>query len=229
MRLHPGKENCAVLDFGENFKRHGALDAIDFGKPREVRGKQGAGGGAGNKQCPNCNEWVAPSTRQCDCGFIFLNHEATADTSSDVMAKPKSWQVVGVTMNRHTKKTSIAGTPDTLRVNYTCQPLNEPSGNLTEQSFSEWVCLEHDGFARRKAEMWWVARSIAPVPNTIDEALDLWQRGAIGSPESIVTIREGKYDRIIRTQGMYKPEEWSEPLPEMTEEDAWGESEEAPF
>lgn len=229
MRLHPEKLNCVVLDFGENFKRHGALDAIDFGKPREVRGKQGAGGGSGNKQCPNCNEWVSSSTRQCECGFLFLNHQGEADTSSDVMAKPKSWQVVGVTMNRHTKKSSVEGTPDTLRVNYTCQPLNEPSGNLTEQSFSEWVCLEHDGFARRKAEMWWVARSIAPVPSTIEEALDLWNRGAIGSPESIVTMREGKYDRIIRTQGIYKPEEWSDPLPEMTEEDAWGESEEMPF
>jgi DNA repair protein RadD len=230
MRLHPGKENCLVLDYGENFKRHGALDAIDFGKPKKVRGKQGAGSGSGNKQCPNCNEWVAPSTRQCECGFIFLNHQGEADTSSDIMATPKKWEVVNVDMQRHIKKSSLEGTPDTLRVTYTVQPIDRSEqGTLTEETISEWVCIEHDGFARRKAEMWWVARSLVPCPDTIEEALDWWKRGAIGSPEVITTIRKGRFNEILSTQGIYKPEEWSDPLPEMTEEEVWGEEEEAPF
>lgn len=231
MRLHPSKENCLVLDFGENFKRHGALDAIDFGKPREVRGKQGAGGGSGNKQCPNCNEWVASSTRQCECGFIFLNHQGEADTSSDVMATPKKWEVVGLTMNRHIKKSSLEGTPDTLRVNYVVQPLEGERGNMTEQTISEWVCIEHPpGYARTKAAVWWAARSLVPCPESIDEALGWWRRGAVGCPEIITTIKDGRFNKILSTQGIYKPEEWSDPLPELTEEEVWGESEEeAPF
>ena len=42
-RLHPGKENCLVLDFGGNVLRHGPVDAIRIqaGEPPGERGGAG--------------------------------------------------------------------------------------------------------------------------------------------------------------------------------------------
>ena len=42
----------------------------------------------------------------------------------------------------------------------------------------EWVCIEHDGYARRKAEHWWRARSVEPFPGSVEEAVELARAGA---------------------------------------------------
>jgi DNA repair protein RadD len=63
---------------------------------------------------------------------------------------------------------------------------------------SEWVCLEHDGFARQKAVAWWRKRSKVPVPATAAEAVAIANAGRLAATTSI-TVRSvsGKeYDRI---------------------------------
>jgi DNA repair protein RadD len=56
------------------------------------------------------------------------------------------------------------------------------------QFHKEWICFEHTGFARGKAESWWRARSLLPVPSTAAEACRLAHAGAL-APTSHITVR----------------------------------------
>lgn len=207
-RLFPGKENCLILDFGENIKRHGPVDAIDFGKVKSV----GSGGDGPTKECPNCQELIPAGKRQCFCGWIFppreiARHEESADGTSTVLAAPQKWQVVESSARKHIKRNKPG--PATFRMDYV---VVEPgaSGNLAEKTISEWICFDHDGFARGKAVSWWKKRSKAPPPDSVDAALDLWAGGALASARSITTKQDGKFQRVIDWELDEIPEEWSE-------------------
>ena len=83
-RLHPGKKNCLVLDFGGNVLRHGPVDQMHV---RETAGG-GKGGDAPAKECPECQSLIAAGYARCpDCGYEFpkperANHDAQASTES---------------------------------------------------------------------------------------------------------------------------------------------------
>ena len=213
-RVDPSKTDCAVIDFGNNISRHGPLDNENYGlKTKQQRETEGNPGGPGQKECPNCHEWVAANTRECVCGFIFPpTHDANADSKSALLAADvvaTDWIVESVTMHRH-KKRKPDGRPDTLCVTYTCQPAYSTGGNITRKDICEWVCIEHDGYARTKASQWWRARSIAPVPSDIDEAIELWQRGAVATSSAISTKPDGHFLRIVKHELDEKPETWDE-------------------
>jgi DNA repair protein RadD len=59
---------------------------------------------------------------------------------------------------------------------------------------TEWVCLEHNGFARQKAVTWWQRRSQQPVPLTITAALE--RTDDLMTPSQIHLIQNGKYQEI---------------------------------
>ena len=199
-RLFPGKSNALILDFGENILRHGPLDAIDFGKPK----KKNPDAEAPTKKCINCEQDVPLSAAVCPfCGFQFppreLKHGEEADKLAQILSKPQDWLVEEVNMSRHKKAKSI-GVPDTLRVDYICR-VPGYEGNLALEKISEWICLDHDGWAGQKAQAWWRRRSDAsPVADDngswIDSCIDWWKRGAVATPTRITTIREGKFYRI---------------------------------
>ena len=107
-----------------------------------------------------------------------------------------------------------------MRVNYTVVPLDSEGGNLETQQISEWVCLEHAGFANSKAITWWQSRSGLPVPMTVDEAVDLARRGALAWPRQITTIKDGRWWRILNAELDAKPDEL---LPEGSEVDEFDE------
>jgi len=198
-RLFPGKDNALILDFGENILRHGPLDAIDFGKPK----KKNPDADAPTKKCVNCEQDVPLSAAVCPfCGFQFppreLKHGEEADKLAQILSKPQDWLVEEVNMARHQKAKGIG--PDTLRVDYICR-VPGYEGNLALEKISEWVCLDHDGWAGQKAQAWWRKRSdAAPVSDDtgswIDSCIDWWKRGAVATPTRITTIREGKFYRI---------------------------------
>lgn len=230
LRMHADKRDCLILDFGENIKRHGPIDAIDYGRDSQKSGT----GDEPTRTCPNCGELVALSAKECACGFTFPpikrepKHGDQADTQSEVLAKPELWEVVCVELSRHRKRNAQPGDNDTLRIDYICQPL-DGGGNISEQMISEWVCIEHPpGYAYRKACIWWRGHSKAPMPVTIEEAINLWQRGAVLLPAQIEAIRDGKFYRITRrVMDGELPESWSETA---TESVPWETSdEEVPF
>ena len=93
--------------------------------------------------------------------------------------------------------------PRTLRVKY----------RLGFNHFqSEWICFEHTGRARKKAEAWWRRRSNAPVPESAEEAVRLTNGRALCQTTAITVRRVGKdgYDRIIGYVLGAKPP-WREP------------------
>lgn len=222
LRTSPGKFDCLILDFGENIKRHGPLDSDTYGALKDGgRGKGDGTGEAPTKVCPSCEEPCPISARECECGWIFpapevakhgTNPDGSAILEKDVI--PDRWIVEEVMMSRHIKR-GDAQAPNTLRVDYRCQPAEGPTGGMTSKVISEWVCLEHEGYALSKAKLWWSARSNSPVDG-IDDAISLWKRGAVATPFAITTRPDGKFTKIVSVELDPKPETW-QPEPEPGE------------
>jgi len=64
---------------------------------------------------------------------------------------------------------------------------------------SEWICFEHTGYARGKAEAWWRQRSDEPVPDSAEDAVAIANAGGL-APTLAVTVRHvagEKYDRVV--------------------------------
>jgi DNA repair protein RadD len=205
-RLCEGKENCLVLDFGGNVLRHGPVDAIRI-RPVNHRGE----GEAPAKQCPECRSIVAAGYALCpDCGYEFpprerRNHDATASTEGILSGEVTTTvhPVDAVYYSVHQKRGAPDDAPKTLRVEYRIG---------FHQYQSEWICFEHSGWARHKAESWWRRRSVAPVPESAAEAEALASDGALCETRSI-TVRSvvgEEYPRIIGYDLGPKPA-WREP------------------
>jgi DNA repair protein RadD len=182
-RLAPGKENCLVLDFAGNVSRHGPIDLVE---PRKSGG--GGGGEAPTKVCPECENILPIAASECpDCGYEFPAPEVkiapTASTLAILSGKRDRWvEVSSVTYRKHVKE----GSPPSLRVEYHC-------GLVIHK---EWVCLEHQGYARLKAEGWWERRSVAPIPRTVDEALSAV--GGLLRPSHIFVRSNGQFTEISK-------------------------------
>ena len=201
LRKHESKADCLVLDFGGNIRRHGPIDSDNYGTEVKVPGE----GSAPKKNCPNCESAVAISAQICeDCGFKFPpaepadKHDSNADENSTLIGQspPEQWVVVGCCWTKWTKKKET-DKPPTLRVMYDCQPA-DAEGNLSNEDISEWVCFEHDGYARKKAQAWWDAHSIADCPDTVDAAIKLLDRGCCRMPIGLTTKSDGKWRSIVK-------------------------------
>jgi DNA repair protein RadD len=180
-RLAPAKENCLVLDFAGNVRRHGPIDLV-----RPKRPGDGGGGEAPTKVCPDCDSIIALSATECpDCGYNFPAREvkiAPTAATLPVLSPKQQWlPVTGVSYSRHDK----AGGRPSLKVTYS-------SGLAT---YSEWVCLEHQGYARQKAAEWWRKRAPGcPVPLSVAEALT--QTSRLARPSDISVRPSGRYLEI---------------------------------
>lgn len=189
MRTAPGKESCLVLDFAGNVSRHGPVDQVKAWIPKP----KDEGVSAPMKVCPSCGTRVAASVRICGCGHVFeFNeeppHSATASDAPVLSTDSRSLDTRHVTHCSYHHHQSIGKLPS-LRVDYF-------SGML--RVASEWVCLNHDGYARAKAAHWWIRRvgTAIPVPATVRDALELPLQEIVKQPKAIV-IKQGKYSEIV--------------------------------
>jgi DNA repair protein RadD len=180
-RLAPGKENCLVLDFAGNVRRHGPIDLVRPRRPGEA-----GGGEAPTKVCPMCESIIALSATECpDCGYVFPAREVkiapTAATLPVLSPKVQWLPVHGVSYSRHDK---LGGLPS-LKVTYSCGL----------KSYSEWVCIEHQGYARQKAAEWWRKRAPGcPVPLTVDQTIA--EAARLARPSAISVRPSGRYVEI---------------------------------
>ncbi len=210
-RLHPGKTDCLVLDFGGNVLRHGPVDQL------RADGHAPGNGEAPVKECPICQELVAAGYAACPaCGFVFppperRQHEAAA-TSAGILSDQvtrSEYDVADVFYAVHTKRGAPPDAPRSVRVDYQVG---------FQTYFSEWVCVEHTGYAREKAVRWWTQRSHEPVPDTAEAAVELAESGALAPTHRITVERKPgeSFDRIVRHELGPKPPrlEGEEDLPE---------------
>ena len=194
-RLHPGKQDCLVLDFGGNIMRHGPVDAL------EIKDRSSGKGPAPAKECPQCQAVIHAAYASCpQCGFEFParareRHDDQASTAGILSGEVTEtlFDVSKVQYSIHHKRGAAEDHPRTLRIDY-CRGLRE--------YHSEWVCPEHSGYARGKFEAWWRQRSHEPFPDTAEEAADIGNRGGLAETSSITvrSVAGEKFERIVAYQ-----------------------------
>jgi DNA repair protein RadD len=92
-----------------------------------------------------------------------------------------------ITYHEHMK----AGSQPTMRVEYHCGLM----------IYKDWVCFEHRGSARAKAERWWRDRtgSVMPVPCPLfsRDAVRWGEEGSLREPIAIRIRPDGKYWQVV--------------------------------
>ena len=158
-RPYETKKNCLVLDFAGNTRRLGPIN--DPVKPRKKGDKVGE---APIRICDACGVYNHASARFCcNCGAEFtFKTKLVAHAGTDALLRSDApvieyFSVDRVIYHRHEKE----GSPAMIKVSYY-------SGL---RMFNEFVCLEHGGFARKRARDWWRTRHSVEPPETTDEGL----------------------------------------------------------
>lgn len=194
-RLHPGKDDCLVLDFGGNVLRHGPVDAVQSDAPAS-----NGTGDAPAKECPDCHELIHAAYAICpECGHAFPppnreRHEATASSTGIISGQVTrtAERVIETTYAVHEKRDASPDAPRSMRVEYRIG---------FNRYISEWICFEHpqSSYARVKAEQWWRHRSRESVPDTAERAVLLAEEGVVAQTFSVTVAHKAgeKYDRIV--------------------------------
>ena len=200
LRPHPGKECCLVLDFAGNTERLGPINNVEVKQKGDKKGD----GEVRLKVCDNCFVYVHPATRTCDnCGYEFpfnvqkdLQQTASSADIVDTGVKEKWVAVKEIRYSIHQK----TGQPNSLRVSYQCG-LN---------TFSEWICLQHKGYAKHKAKHWVKRRlsDLCEFPETVDELFKIAKNGFLREPSQILVDSSTRYSSIKKYN--FEPELSSE-------------------
>ena len=201
LRLDPSKESCLVLDFAGNTMTHGPIDALTVHRKKSSKNDDEPRE-APAKTCPQCESIVAAGVHfcpQCNHEFEFdsKKHEAQAQGGSVLSGESTRYEINHILYDRHTPRRE--GAIPSMRVDY-----HEGYRRVA----SEWVCFEHEGFARAKAERWWALRTgwdPDDTPLTIDAALTLAESGALREPVAIHTKPDGKFTRIVDYEWPERP------------------------
>tara|TARA_R110002012_G_scaffold91912_1_gene223279 strand:- start:24369 stop:25973 length:1605 start_codon:yes stop_codon:yes gene_type:complete len=192
LRLHPQKDNCLVLDYGQNIETHGPLDQIDGGAVRLAK-------------CKDCSELFSHAVGACpSCGWTMPKREVErmeAEQTERILHAARAAEVAilsnheqlldvdEVTLSRHICKDAA----DKLRVSYRCGL----------QLVHEWLDLDGDNASKSKAQAWWAKRFGWPEAQgiTVNDALcDMFmgQRIQNKTKTIVVTKEGGKAFRIVR-------------------------------
>lgn len=165
------KRGCLVLDFVGNVQRHGPIDRLALKEPGPKKPEP-------KKTCPECQAEISVFANLCpECGYVFEPGEKPpaeppkANQNAIIAGiqpppPPVRYEVSRVAYSKHIGKSGIP----TLRVDYFAGFLRVAS---------EWVCLEHTGYARQKAASWWALRrptsdwSLMTVDQTLQWLIDI--------------------------------------------------------
>lgn len=197
MRLAEGKQNCLLLDFAGNVMRHGLVDRV-----KGVHKKRGEETEEENlKECEACHAYNPKSATTCSsCGAPFEKQvREPVDRESKLFGRNMAERVqttqdelrmvhiMSVWYQRHQKP----GSPDSLRVFHLVPGETWP--------VSDFVCLEHEGYAQKKAHEWWRRRSTGgQPPASVSEALSRVHE--LRQPRRALVRREGKFLEIVSVQ-----------------------------
>ncbi|MBB4235072.1 DEAD/DEAH box helicase [Rhizobium esperanzae] len=193
------KPSCLVLDFAGLVDKHGPVDMV---QPKEP----GSGDGeAPIKICPlesedkhgrvGCGEKVHASARTCPC----CSYEFDIDDSPKIAAhaadvpimttvEPEPRTVSSRTFRFHEGK---GDKPPSVKVTYM----------VGMTAINEWVCPQHTGFAKSKADRYWLAHGgQRPFPKTPIEWLER-QDELAETAEIMVKPRDRYWDVVSHVVG----------------------------
>jgi DNA repair protein RadD len=157
------KQNCLVLDFGQNVTRLGPINDPRVPLPRERK----RAGDAPIRICDQCGVYNHASARKCwYCGYIFPVYLKIGSSSTEALVRKRGQLVLPEVGTRQVDRVLYMtwrkpGKPDSMKVIYYCGP----------NMYSEWVCMEHGGYPTHKAHEWWRERTNIPPPSTTADAL----------------------------------------------------------
>ena len=186
MRIADGKIDCLWLDFSDTTERLGPVDGIKGRKARKKIDRE-----APSKLCDECGEVCPAAALECpSCGYQFPpppEREVRAASNaavmlSQVLTRIVTYPVTDVRYSIHKK----LGSPDSLRVDYW-------SG--MKKVASEWVCFEHAGWARARAQRWWQRRTGGPAPATVTDAIT--RADELEQPATITVNESGKWPELV--------------------------------
>lgn len=192
MRIAPEKDDCIVLDFAGNVRRHGPITAVE---PPSKKGK----GVAPTKTCPQCSEIVLAALSVCECcGFEFPKPEPEPKDKNyrlhddDIMGfRPVDMRVTKWQWHKHVSRTSGK---EMLRVTY--------YGNLSDEPITEYLPVTHERYAGDKARIKLVTLAMNAgvyIDNSAQiELNDLANMMNKGQPPTSITYkREGKFFKVV--------------------------------
>lgn len=179
LRVSPNKSDCLILDFAGNTARLGPINDVQI----TIRKKGTKDMPPVMKECPACFELVFPAVRVCpDCGFEFEFDSALEGMYSDleVISEGAKWlDVTEIHYSLHEKRYA----PNTMKVTYLCGL----------RSIREWICVEHNGYAKLSADNWIEFRGGNPIDSAADAVLQAVQ---LKKPKRILVDGRGKYPVI---------------------------------
>lgn len=188
MRVADGKTDCLWLDFTDTTSELGPVNKVS-GRKRRRNGPREAP----MKICDECGSLNPINAKECTtCLAPFpvedepVRHGAAASTAPAIETAAdsiKTYAVTSVTYRSHNK----AGKPTSMCVSYW-------SGMIVVAR--EWVCFNHEGFARSKAVAWWRWRTGFGVPESTEQAL--LNTKHLVMPTQIQVNVSGKYPEIVR-------------------------------
>lgn len=198
MRIHANKADTLVLDFGGNIERHGPIDLIVVRK-KAKRNKDGdieivsevTTGQGKEKVCPKCRTTIGIGRKSCPyCGYEFpleINHESS---SSDGSVISQQYEVFDVSRTEYSIHQKGEDEPKILKIEYFYS---------FDKSIKDFLCFDHKGFARQKAEERWrlIAKCPEVIPDCTEDAVFFASTGDIKEVVAIKCKRDGAFLKPI--------------------------------
>lgn len=214
-----GKDDCLIADHGRNLAYHGPIDQISPRAPNKGDGEQP------KKLCPQeetdiegktgCGEQIPISRMTCHCcGYIFPPSEEVKITAqaADVpvlsVAPPEPRTVTSRNFYFHEGK---GDKPPSVKVSYM----------VGMTAINEWVCPQHQGFPKSKADRYWRAHGgKMPFPKTVLEWIER-QAELADTVEITVKPRQKYWDVVGHVVGAANDNRVSPANDNSSQEEDW--------
>ncbi len=184
LRIDKNKSDCLILDFGNNFERHGCIDDIQVNTPREKGERKEKVEKQNAKKCNKCLSINKIQARVCiKCGEPFNNSLTDYNYTGSILSKETTSNIININYMFMKSKKDI----EMLKVVYVITDF---------KVIVEFICLNHEGYAHTMAIN--KVRALGGSANSIDEAkleVKSWKK-----PKKITYIKKDGFYNITNKE-----------------------------